>query len=206
MPQCPQFCGHIVLPGVVMAVAVVLLSWQYYSINTPDTATKRQQPTATSLHPFTIRSSLFLPFLAPSSPQFVSIPPSPTKYVHIDPLTLPHPPLFLFLSLFTIFSRPNSHHFHTSLHHSFPFTPCSSSSLISSFLTIRPSSFSPCPPSFNPPSSSACIFFSVCLCLTHSLHINWCIFAAEHKKKEEKKKTIKAVRGGWPCYCISHTQ
>lgn len=105
MPQCPQFCGHIVLPGVVMAVAVVLLSWQYYSINTPDTATKRQQPTATSLHPFTIRSSLsFSPSSPRTLPPSISISPSPSKYVHIDLLTLPHSHVFPSLSLFYIFS------------------------------------------------------------------------------------------------------
>lgn len=181
MPQCPQFCGHIVLPRVIMAVAVVLLSWQYYSINTPDTATKRQQSNATSLHPFTIRSSLFLSLLALSSPPSLSIPPSPTKYVHIDPLTLPHPSLFPSLSLFYIFSidqlspflylTPSLFPFHALFfiisHFIFPHHPCL-------FFLPMPSL---------PPSSLACIFFFLFVSVSLTLHINWCIFAAEQKKK-----------------------
>lgn len=187
MPQCPQFCGHIVLPGVVMAVAVVLLSWQYYSINTPDTATKRQQPTATSLHPFTIRSSLsFTPFSPRPLPPSLSIPPSPTKYVHIDPLTLPHPSLSPSLSLFYIFSIDQLSPFPYLTPSLFPFHALF---IISHFIfPYHPSFFFLPMPSLIPPSSPACIFFSVCLCLTHSLHINWCIFAAEKKRGKKQSK------------------
>lgn len=150
-----------------MAVVVVLLSWQYYSINTPDTATKRQQPTATSLHPFTIRSSLSF---SPSSPHPL---PLPYRSLHLPlnmyiliPLTLPHPSLLPSLSLFCIFP----------IHQLSPFPYLTPSLflfyalffIISHFIFPyhRPSSFSSCPPSSLPPPLRVFFF---CLSLSHSL-------------------------------------
>ena len=155
MPQCPQYCGCIVLPGVVMAVATVLLSWRYYSINT---LTLRQRdsshchippPLYPSAHPLPHTSVLH-----PSQ----SIPPSLSLNTSVSipsccPLVLP--PILSRLSGFIFTPAPVSHSISP---HPLPFHP----------------------PHLPPPSSPT---LRVCCLspshsLTHSLHINWCVSAA----------------------------
>lgn len=160
------------------AIVMAILQYQY-----PDTATKRQQPMPHHSTPLTPLLSFSL---SPSSPNR-SLHLWLNMYVlilHRSPAFFFYPSFFLSFSLKSIrFHLPPSDHPYVSLF--------SSSSVISlpffhSFLFSMPF--------LSPPPLHVFFFLSFfslffCLRLTHSLHINWCIWAAAYK-------TIKAMGAG----------
>lgn len=165
------------------AIVMAILQYQY-----PDTATKRQQPMPHHSTPLTPLLSFSL---SPSSPNR-SLHLWLNMYVlilHRSPALFFHPFLSFLLSKIYQISSPPSDHPYVSLF--------SSSSVISlpffhSFLFSMPFLS---PPPLHVFFFLSFFFFFFCLRLTHSLHINWCIWAAAYKTSDG---------GGWWYDCIRH--